>query len=119
MNILSFYHYINNILFPGQKNIKQIKPHIQLKMKEAKSPSRKYYLPIGYIPKPDRDSNTLNEIVEKDPTKIINITKHYRRYFKTGLEAVNELNIKSPFYTSYLRRSKGKDKEDETAIFNI
>ena len=84
---------------------------------ESKSPTNNYYFPVGYIPKPDRDSNTLNEIVEKDPGKIANITKHYRRYFNTSLELVKELKIKSPFYTSYLRRGKDKDKKDETAIF--
>jgi hypothetical protein len=84
---------------------------------ESRSPTRDYYFPVGYIPKPDRDSNTLNEIIEKDPGKIDNITKHYRRCFKTSLELVKELKIKSPFYTSYLRRGKDKDKKDETAIF--
>ena len=84
---------------------------------ESRAPTREYYFPIGFIPKPDRDSNTLEEIVEKDPGKIINITKHYRRYFKTGLESVKELKIKSPFYTAYLRRGKDKDIKDETAIF--
>ena len=101
---------------PGAKEHKANKTPYSIE-DEGKSPNREYYFPIGYIPKPDRDSNTLNEIVEKDPTKIVNITKHYRRYFKTSLEAVKELNIKSPFYTSYLRRGKDKDKEDETAIF--
>ena len=83
---------------------------------ESKSPSKDYYFPIGYNQKYDKDSNTLNE-EEKDPTKIKNITKHYRRYFKKGLEDIKELKIKSPFYTTYLRRGKDKDTKDETEIF--
>ena len=55
--------------------------------------------------------------VETDIGRIYNIKKHYRRYFRTELEEVNELNIKSPFYTAYLRRGKDKDVKDETAIF--
>ena len=84
---------------------------------EEKSPSREYYFPIGYIPKPDRESNNLSELIEEDSGKISNITKHYRRYFKTGLESAKELKIKSPFYTAYLRRGKDKDVKDDTAIF--
>ena len=84
---------------------------------ESKSPPREYYFPVGYIPKPDKDSKDLNELIEKDSGKIVNITKHYRRYFKTDLESVKELKIKSPFYTAYLRRGKDKDIKDKTAIF--
>ncbi len=75
---------------------------------KSKSPSREYYFPVGYIPKPDKDSKDLDELIEKDSGKIVNITKHYRRYFKTDLESVKELKIKSPFYTAYLRRVKIK-----------
>ena len=83
------------------------------------APSLDYYYPVGYIPKPDhnKEENAQGEIVEKDPGKIANITKHYRRYFGTDLENVPELKIKSPFHTVYLRRGKDKDVKDETAIF--
>jgi hypothetical protein len=83
------------------------------------APSSDYYYPVGYIPKPDhnKEENAQGEIVEKDPGKIANITKHYRRYFGTDLENVPELKIKSPFHTVYLRRGKDKDVKDETAIF--
>ena len=83
------------------------------------APSPDYYYPVGYIPKPDhnKEENAQGEIVEKDPGKIANITKHYRRYFGTDLENVPELKIKSPFHTVYLRRGKDKDVKDETAIF--
>ena len=83
------------------------------------APSSDYYYPVGYIPKPDhnKEENAQGEIVEKDPGKIANISKHYRRYFGTDLENVPELKIKSPFHTVYLRRGKDKDVKDETAIF--
>ena len=80
------------------------------------APSSDYYYPVGYIPKPNHDKET-DIKVEKDPGKIYNIKKHYRRYFGTELENARELNIQSPFYTSYLRRGKDKDVKDETAIF--
>ena len=104
-----------NYFIPGSKEHKGNKTPYQIE-DESKSPSREYYFPVGYIPKPDNDS--LDELIEKDPTKIKNITKHYRRYFKTELESVKELKIKSPFYTAYLRRGKHKDIKDETAIFS-
>ena len=83
------------------------------------APSSEYYYPVGYIPKPDhnKEENAQGVMVEKDPGKIANITKHYRRYFKTGLEDDRDLKIKSPFHTVYLRRGKDKDVKDETAIF--
>ena len=85
----------------------------------SKAPTAESYYPIGYVPKPQHDSKEENHGVkiETDIGKIYNIKKHYRRYFKTGLEDANDLNIKSPFYTAYLRRGKDKDKKDETAIF--
>ena len=83
----------------------------------SKAPSSEYYYPIGYIHKPDGQTEDFNIKIETDVGKIYNITKHYRRYFKTGLEEVNDLNIKSPFHTAYLRRGKEKDTKDETAIF--
>jgi len=103
---------------PGTKELKEnVTPYMI--EDETKSPSRDYYFPVGYIPKPDRASNNLNELIDesKDPGKIENITKHYRRYFKTSLESVDSLKIKSPFYTAYLRRGKEKDIKDDTAIF--
>ena len=85
----------------------------------SKAPTAESYYPIGYVPKPQHDSKEENHGVkiETDIGKIYNIKKHYRRYFTTGLEDANDLNIKSPFYTAYLRRGKDKDKKDETAIF--
>ena len=90
---------------------------------ESLSPSRNYYLPIGYVPKPKRklegdNNNVINNLNENNGIKIVDITKHYRRYFNTELENVEELKIKSPFYTAYLRRGKDKDKKDETYIFS-
>ena len=84
------------------------------------APSSEYYYPIGYIPKPEhnKEENSQGIVVEKDPGKIDNITKHYRRFFGTGLEDSPELRIRSPFYTAYLRRGKDKDVKDETAIFS-
>ena len=83
----------------------------------SKAPNQEYYFPIGYIPKPDGSKEDITMKVETDIGRIYNIKKHYRRYFRTELEEVNELNIKSPFYTAYLRRGKDKDVKDETAIF--
>ena len=84
------------------------------------APSRDYYIPIGYIPKykysKEQEDQPLQEL-EKTSGKIYNIKKHYRRYYRTELEKVRELNIKSPFYTAYLRRGKDRDLKDETAIF--
>ena len=61
----------------------------------------------------------INELNQNEGHKIENITKHYRRYFNIELEKVDELNIKSPFYTAYLRRGKDKDKKnDESSIFS-
>ena len=83
------------------------------------SPSKDDYLPIGYIPKynHDKDTNYQEKMTEEEKGKIYNIKKHYRRFYRTELEKVHKLNIKSPFYTSYIRRGKDKDLKDETAIF--
>ena len=81
------------------------------------APSSDYYFPIGYIPKPEGKKDK-NQEIEDDSGKISNITKHYRRYFKCGLEESSDLRIRSPFYTVYLRRGKDTDKKDETAIFS-
>ena len=85
------------------------------------APSNNYYFPIGFIPKYDHTKDTekqnKNKESEEATGKIYNIKKHYRRYYPTELEKVKELNIKSPFYTSYLRRGKDRDVKDETAIF--
>ena len=83
------------------------------------APTSEYYYPIGYIPKPNHDKaeDNFGIKIETDPGKIYNIKKHYRRYFRTELEDAPELKIKSPFYTSYLRRGKDKDSKDETALF--
>ena len=82
------------------------------------SPSQDYYMPIGYIPKYDHNKEKENDKENQDNNgKIYNIKKHYRRYYRTNLEQVKELNIKSPFYTAYIRRGKDKDLKDETAIF--
>ena len=106
-----------NYFIPGSNKHKGNKtPYLREDLSLA--PSSDYYYPIGYIPKPNRDKeDSLGIKVETDPGKIYNITKHYRRYFGTELEDAIELNIKSPFYTSYLRRGKDKDVKDETAIF--
>ena len=89
---------------------------------ESIAPSKEYYMPIGYIPKPKRklnNDNNINELNQNEGLKIENITKHYRRYFNIELEKVDELNIKSPFYTAYLRRGKDKEKKnDESSIFS-
>ena len=84
------------------------------------SPSQDYYFPIGYIPKFDhsKDINSQNNNQnEEEKGQIANIKKHYRRFYRTELEKVPNLNIKSPFYTAYIRRGKDKDSKDETAIF--
>ena len=44
--------------------------------------------------------------------------KHYRRYFRTPLEAVEELNVKSPFDVYYVNRGEFKDVSKESAIFD-
>ena len=84
-------------------------------------PSNDYYFPIGFIPKYDhtKDTEKQNKDQESEEAtgKIYNIKKHYRRYYRMELEKVKELKIKSPFYTSYLRRGKDRDVKDETAIF--
>ena len=109
-----------NFFIPGSKNHKGNNTPYKIE-NESLAPSRDYYLPIGYIPKPkrklDNENNNRRVNNENDGSKIVNITKHYRRYFNTELENVEELNIKSPFYTAYLRRGKDYDKKDETAIF--
>ena len=75
-------------------------------------------MPIGYIPKYKHSKENENEQPEQNATgKIHNVKKHYRRYYRTELESVKELNIKSPFYTAYIRRGKDRDLKDETAIF--
>jgi len=105
---------------PGSKNHKGNNTPYKIE-DESLSPSREYYLPIGYIPKPKRKlEKDNNDKIDngKDGNKIMNITKHYRRYFNTELENVKELNIKSPFYIAYLRRGKDYDQKDETAIFS-
>ena len=84
------------------------------------SPTQDYYFPIGYIPKYDhsKDINSQNNNQnEEEKGQIANIKKHYRRFYRTELEKVPNLNIKSPFYTAYIRRGKDKDSKDETAIF--
>ena len=82
------------------------------------SPSQDYYMPIGYIPKYKHSKENESEQPEQNETgKIHNVKKHYRRYYRTELESVKELNIKSPFYTAYIRRGKDRDLKDETAIF--
>ena len=84
------------------------------------APSKDYYIPIGYIPKYkySKEENEQTQEIEKTNGRIYSIKKHYRRYYRTELEKVKELKIKSPFYTSYLRRGKDKDIKDETAIFS-
>ena len=67
------------------------------------SPSQDYYFPIGYIPKYDhsKDINSQNNNQnEEEKGQIANIKKHYRRFYRTELEKVPNLNIKSPFYTA-------------------
>ena len=107
-----------NFFVPGSNKHKGNKTPY-LKEDTSLAPSSDYYYPIGYIPKPNREKEEDNHGVkiETDVGKIYNIKKHYRRYFGTDLERVNELKIKSPFYTAYLRRGKDKDVKDETAIF--
>ena len=110
-----------NYFIPGSKKHKGNNTPFKIE-NESIAPSRELYLPIGYIPKPKRkldgdNKNIRNNLDENDGNKIENIKKHYRRYFNTELENVEELNIKSPFYTAYLRRGKDKDKKDETALF--
>ena len=110
-----------NYFIPGSKKHKGNNTPYKIE-NETISPSREYYLPIGYIPKPKRkldENNVINNAINNnnDGNKIIDITKHYRRFYNTELEKVKELNIKSPFYTAYLRRGKNKDKKDETTIF--
>ena len=82
-------------------------------------PSKDDYFPIGYIPKYDhtKESNLENNERDLDKGQIGNIKKHYRRFYGTELEKVPKLNIKSPFYTAYIRRGKDKDVKDEMAIF--
>ena len=107
-----------NYFVPGSNKHKGNKtPYLREDLSLA--PSSDYYYPIGYIPKPNHEKEEDNHGVkiETDVGKIYNIKKHYRRYFGTDLERVNELKIKSPFYTAYLRRGKDKDVKDETAIF--
>ena len=107
-----------NFFVPGSNKHKGNKTPY-LKEDTSLAPSSDYYYPIGYIPKPNHEKEEDNHGVkiETDVGKIYNIKKHYRRYFGTDLERVNELKIKSPFYTAYLRRGKDKDVKDETAIF--
>ena len=84
-------------------------------------PSQEYYFPIGYIPKYDHSKDISlqnNNETEEEKGQIGNIKKHYRRFYGTELEKVPNLNIKSPFYTAYIRRGKDKDLKDETAIFS-
>ena len=81
------------------------------------APSEDYYFPIGYIPKYDHSKENNKPQEEELSGKIYFIKKHYRRYYRTELEKVKELNIKSPFSTAYLRRGKDKDVKDEMAIF--
>ena len=105
-----------NYVIPGSNKHKGNKTSF-IREDLSKSPSSEYYYPIGYIKKPDGQKDDFNIQIETDLGKIYNITKHYRRYFNTCLEEVNELKIKSPFHTAYLRRGKDKDVKDETAIF--
>ena len=107
-----------NYFVPGSNKHKGNKTPY-LREDSSLAPSSDYYYAIGYIPKPNREKEEDNHGVkiETDVGKIYNIKKHYRRYFGTDLERVNELKIKSPFYTAYLRRGKDKDVKDETAIF--
>ena len=102
-------------IIPGTKNKKADK--IYKIEDESKAPSNEYYLPLGYNEKPNNNSNDLSELIQKNSYKITDITKHYRRYYKKGLESIKELNIKSPFYTEYIRRGKENEFTDETAIF--
>ena len=105
-----------NYFIPGSKKHKGNKtPYIREDLSLA--PSSEYYYPIGYVPKPNHEKEDLGYKIETDVGKIYNIKKHYRRYYRTGLEDSNDLKIKSPFYTAYLRRGKDKDSKDETAIF--
>ena len=83
------------------------------------APSPDYYIPIGYIPKPDNSKEKPDEKkIEINDGRIYNIKKHYRRYYRQELEKVKELKIKSPFHIAYLRRGKDKDNKEETALFN-
>ena len=106
-----------NFTIPGSNKHKGNKTQFQVE-DLAKAPSSDYYFPVGYIPKPkSKEEKSFEGIKVEDEGKISNISKHYRRYFKTSLEESRELHIKSPFYTVYLRRNKDKDSKDETAIF--
>ena len=105
-----------NYFIPGTKENKGNRTPYLIE-DESKSPSKEYYFPVGYNPTYDINSDISSHIKEKVPTKIENITKHYRRFYNEGLEDVKELKIISPFYTAYLRRGKDKYKKDETEIF--
>ena len=119
-NISEFFILLpqyKNFTIPGSNKHKGNKTLFQVE-DLSKAPSSEYYFPIGYIPKPkSKEEKNFEGIKVEDEGKIKNISKHYRRYFKTSLEDSMELNIKSPFYTVYLRRNKDKDLKDETAIF--
>lgn len=84
---------------------------------ESLIPGSDRYFAIGYISKQEKELNEDGKLIEKDLSKPENINKHYRRIFKKGLEHVKELELRSPFNVSFLRRGKDEDKEDETAIF--
>ena len=120
-NISEFFVYLpqyKNFTIPGSNKHKGNKTKFQVE-DLSKAPSSEYYFPVGYIPKPkSKEEKSFEGIQVEDEGKICNISKHYRRYFKTSLEDSIELHIKSPFYTVYLRRNKDKDSKDETAIFS-
>ena len=83
----------------------------------SQSPDDVDYFAVGYIGKIDKDPLDSNAITEKDMSKPINYSKHYRRIYRKGLEQVKELGLKSPFTKAYLTRGKDEDVKDEKAIF--
>ena len=73
---------------------------------ESLIPGSDRYFAIGYISKQEKELNEDGKLIEKDLSKPENINKHYRRIFKKGLEHVKELELRSPFNVSFLRRGK-------------
>ena len=82
------------------------------------APSNKYYMGIGYINKIDSNEDENSKKNKKEKSKIINISKHYRRYYGMELERVKELKLSSPFNSSFVRRGKDTDVKNENDIFS-
>ena len=96
-----------NIIYPKfiEKELPAVKGQItKYKVEDMENvPDLKHYYELGY----------------ENPNLITSVTKkHYRRYYHTELENIEQLEIKTPFIKIPIYRDKFIDSKDANDVFN-